>query len=227
MLNPHKKVIASRSPDYWWEVRHQSKLQELKQIETGPDILLIGDSITHVWEEAMGSDIHAKKIWDDLFSDYQTYNIGYCGDGTENVLWRLQNGEIDGISPQVAILLIGTNNTGLRQDSAQETAVGIHSIINELHLRLPKTRILLMAIFPRTDNAEFHKVNTEINRIIQAQYTRSDRVHYLDINNNFCEEKTREFTCGMLPDGLHLAEEGYRIWAEAMKPVLIELLHTN
>lgn len=98
MLTPLKKVVASRNPDYWWEVRHQSKLQELKQIETGPDILLIGDSITHVWEEAMGSDIHAKKIWNDFFSDYQTYNVGYCGDGTENVLWRLQNGEIDGIS---------------------------------------------------------------------------------------------------------------------------------
>lgn len=84
-----------------------------------------------------------------------------------------------------------------------------------------------MAIFPRTDNAEFHNVNTEINNIIQTQYARSDRVHYLDINDHFCEEMTREFTRGMLPDGLHLTEEGYRIWAEAMKPALIELLHTN
>ncbi|MDA9090887.1 GDSL-type esterase/lipase family protein [Porticoccaceae bacterium] len=208
----------------WWEPRHQSKLDELKQMQASPDILLVGDSITHVWEDSMGSEVDAKPIWNDFFSKYRTFNIGYCSDRTENVLWRLQNGEVDGISPKVAILLIGTNNTGIRQDPAEETAVGIASIINDLNLRLPTTKVLLLAIFPRTDNADYHHINTKINKIICRQYAHSNGVCYLDINDNFFEEKTQQFTKGFLPDGVHLTEDGYRIWAEAMKPTLMKML---
>ncbi|MDB4077520.1 hypothetical protein N9537_06720, partial [Porticoccaceae bacterium] len=114
--------------EHWWEPRHQSKLDEIKCMDETPDILMVGDSITHVWEENMDSGIEAKPIWNDYFSDYRTYNIGYCSDRTENVLWRLQNGEVDGISPKVTVVLIGTNNTGIRQDPAEETVMGIQSI---------------------------------------------------------------------------------------------------
>jgi beta-glucosidase len=218
------KAIEPCIPEYWWKARHQSKLEALKHMETDPDILMVGDSITHVWEENMGTEINAKPIWNEFFSDYPTYNIGYCSDCTENVLWRLQNGEIDGISPKVAVLLIGTNNTGIRQDPAEETAMGITAIIDELHLKMPKTAILLLALFPRTDNADYQRINTELNTLVHKQYANSDRVCYLDINDHFFDEKTKAFTQGFLPDGVHLTEDGYRIWAEAMKPTLMEIL---
>ena len=218
-------AIIPCTPDYWWPIRHQEKLNELKQMKASPEIVLVGDSITHLWEEPMGTEINAKPIWNEYYGEYRTYNIGYCGDRTEHVIWRIQNGEVDGITPKVAVVLIGTNNSDDRQDPAEEIGLGISVIIDELQQRLPTTNILLLALFPRTDNVDYHRINTQTNTIVQAHYADSNAVSYLDINDHFYQDSEKQSTQGILPDGVHLTEEGYRIWAEAMKPTLLRLIN--
>ena len=124
---------------------------------------MIGDSITHGWEG------RGKKVWQQYYAKRNAFNIGYSGDRTEHVIWRLQHGEIDAISPQLAVVMIGTNNTGHRQDPPQETAAGIKHILAELKQRKPKMKVLLLAIFPRgaTADDKLRKINVSINEHIK------------------------------------------------------------
>jgi beta-glucosidase len=194
----------------WWMPRHEQKLVE-KGRESAK-ILLIGDSITHGWENT------GKEVWEQYFSEYGTYNIGYGGDRTENVLWRFEHGEIDGIDPDVAVLMIGTNNTGHRQDAPECTSKGVELIIDQLRQKLPDTHILLLAIFPRNDspNGEFKKLNAEINDRIAALGNR-ENVEFLNINNAFLDDDGT-LPESIMPDLLHPNEDGYKIWAQVLKP---------
>lgn len=200
----------------WWMPRHNEKLNEEGREKA--EILLIGDSITHGWENA------GKDVWSESFGDYVTYNIGYSGDRTENVLWRFEHGEIDGINPKVAVLMIGTNNTGHRQDPAECTAEGIRQIVNRINEKLPDTHLLLLAIFPRgeTPNHELRILNEEINSRIQ-NLGGLDRVTFLNLNHHFLTDEGI-LAEEIMPDMLHPNETGYRIWADALHPYLIELL---
>jgi len=181
-------------------------------------LLMVGDSITHNWENA------GRPIWDNFYADRNALQIGFSGDKTENVIWRLQNGEIDGITPKVAVVMIGTNNTK-QMRPAKATAAGIERVVDEILLRTPDTKVLLLGIFPRgadpTD--EKRKRNEEINELIQ-KLEDERRIWYLDIGDRFLDEE------GILhksiaKDLLHPSEEGYRIWAETMEPVLERLLN--
>ncbi|TVQ68317.1 MAG: acetylglucosamine-6-sulfatase [Balneolaceae bacterium] len=197
----------------WWMPRHLDKLQEEGRDEA--EILLIGDSITHGWE------LRGAQAWNEHFGDFRTFNIGYSGDRTENVLWRLQNGEVEGISPKLALLMIGTNNTGHRMDPADCTAAGIGLIISELRNRLPQTHFLLLAIFPRGEQPDdgMRVRNEEINRLI-APLDELDRVTFLDLNSIFLTDEGI-LTEEIMPDLLHPHETGYRLWAEALRPVIL------
>jgi len=199
----------------WWGPRHKEKLEAIQQ---GPvDLILVGDSITHGWEEF-------PEIWDRHFGEWKTVNLGFSGDRTEHVLWRLQNGEIQGISPKVAVIMIGTNNTGHRQDPAAETAAGIRAIINELQDRLPDTRILLLAVFPRsaTPDDPLRVLNEQINDIISG-YGDGGNVVFLNINEAFLDDQGN-LPKEVMPDLLHPKEIGYEIWAGAMGPTLREMM---
>lgn len=200
----------------WWMPRHNEKLN--KEGRENAEILLIGDSITHGWENS------GKEVWSDTFGSYPTYNIGYSGDRTENVLWRFDHGEIDGIHPKVAVLMIGTNNTGHRQDSAECTAEGIRQIVNRINVQLPDTHLLLLAIFPRgeTPDHQLRILNEEINSRIQ-HLGDLDRVTFQNLNQLFLTDEGI-LTEEIMPDLLHPNETGYRIWADALHPVLLELL---
>lgn len=201
----------------WWIPRHEAKLKEEGREEAR--LLFIGNSITHGWENT------GKKVWDEYYAEYGGYNLGYGGDRTENVLWRLQHGEADGINPELAILMIGTNNTGHRQDPAECTAKGIEMILGELKERLPKTKILLLAIFPREDspNGELRKLNNKINKKIE-KFSDGERVHFLNINDVFLDENG-VLSEEIMPDLLHPNEYGYELWAKAMEPKLEKLLN--
>lgn len=200
----------------WWMPRHEAKLAEEGREDA--QLLLIGDSITHGWEDA------GKNVWNEYYSDYGTYNLGYGGDRTENVLWRLQHGEVDGINPELAILMIGTNNTGHRQDPPECTAKGIEMILGELRERLPETEVLLLAIFPReaSPDGELRQLNNEINKRI-AQFAEGERVHFLNINDTFLDEQGI-LSEEIMPDLLHPNEYGYQLWAEAMQPTIEKLI---
>ena len=201
----------------WWQPRHDQKLVDLKKMGK-VDLLMIGDSITHGWEG------RGKKVWDEYYAKRNAFNIGFSGDRTEHVLWRLQHDAIKGISPKLAVIMIGTNNTGHRQDPAEETAAGIKAIITELQKQLPKTRILLLAIFPRgakTDDP-LRRLNTGINEII-AGYADDKNVFFLNINSKFLEDDGT-LPKSVMPDLLHPHEAGYATWAKATESTIASLM---
>ena len=200
----------------WWEPRHKEKLQRIQQGNV--DLLMIGDSITQGWEN------EGKTVWQQYYADRNAVNLGYGGDRTENVLWRLQHGEVDGINPKVAVLMIGTNNTGHRLAQPQYTATGIKTVLQELRTRLPETRILLLGIFPREEkpDAEMRQINNRINDIIKT-YADNQHIFYLNINDHFLADDGT-LSRSVMPDLLHLNESSYATWAEAMDPTLVKLL---
>ena len=201
----------------WWMPRHKQKLADLKTAKQ-VDLLFIGDSITHGWENA------GKATWAKYYAERNAFNIGFSGDRTEHVLWRLQNGAVEGIAPKVAVIMIGTNNAGHRQEASALTATGIKAILDDLQTRLPKTKILLLAVFPRgaTPEDKLRKLNVGTNAIIK-DYADNNRVFFLDLADKFLDDKgnlPRE----IMPDLLHPKQKGYGIWAEAMEPTLKKLL---
>ena len=201
----------------WWMPRHEQKLKERDEMEK-VGLLMIGDSITHGWEGG------GKAVWDKYYAKRNAFNIGFSGDRTEQVLWRFDHGEIDGISPKAAVVMIGTNNTGHRQDDPDETAAGIKAILDELGEKLPETKVLLLAIFPRgaSPDDNLRKINDAINEHI-SKFADGKRVFYLDISNEFLEDDGT-LPKSIMPDLLHPNAEGYEIWAKAMEPTLAKLM---
>jgi beta-glucosidase len=185
---------------------------------------MIGDSITHWWEKFGKNRPGGQKVWNEYYAKRNAVNLGFAGDRTENVIWRLQNGEVKGISPKLAVLLIGTNNADHRKEDPKDTALGIQTIISELRTRLPKTKILLLAIFPRgiDENDALRKLNEQTNTII-AKFADDKKVFFLNINSKFLGENG-QLSKKIIPDLLHPNENGYRIWAEAMEPTIEKLM---
>ncbi|MEP1444517.1 MAG: platelet-activating factor acetylhydrolase IB subunit [Paraglaciecola sp.] len=201
----------------WWMPRHNQKLSVKEQMKN-VDLVFLGDSITHAWEDK------GKQVWQQYYAKRNALNLGFSGDRTENVLWRLQNGEISDIDPKLLVLMIGTNNTGHRQDKSQDTALGIKHIIELLGERLPNTKVLLLAVFPRGATADdpLRKINDGVNDIIK-EYADGKNVHYLDINHLFIDEHGN-LSKNVMQDLLHPNTEQYQIWAEAMEPQISALM---
>jgi lysophospholipase L1-like esterase len=207
---------AAVSPDHryeWWGARHQKILDRVQQGNV--DLIFIGDSITHGWEND-GAD-----IWEEHYAPCNAVNMGFGGDQTQHVLWRLDHGEIDGIAPRVAVLLIGINN--IHGNSPQEIADGVEAVCLTLQAKLPRTRILLLAIFPYQEHpGPIRDKVSEANRII-SQLNDGRWIYYLDIGDKFLRpDKT--MPAEIMPDFLHPNVAGYKIWAEAMEPKLAELM---
>lgn len=189
----------------------------VRQVQTGDvDLLFIGDSITHGWETT------GRATWDRYYGHRKAVNLGFGGDRTQHVLWRLINGHIDRMSPKVAVIMIGTNNAS--SDTPNEIALGIRAICNTLRALLPQTKILVLGIFPRGTNPDnwlrgtTAVVNTQIAALADGEW-----VHYLDIGSAFLEADGT-LPASVMPDQLHPNERGYQIWAEAMEPTLAKLL---
>ncbi len=199
----------------WWIQRHAQKLARVKK--GGVDLVMIGDSITHYWES------EGKKVWDRYYGKRKAVNLGFSGDRAQNVLWRLQNGEVDGIAPKVAVVMIGTNDAAADASPARTIAT-IRAIVNGLRIRLPRTKILLLAIFPcgADKKDEQRRTNAVVSRAI-AKMADGRQVHFLDINQRLLTRKGILDT-KIMPDLLHPSAKGYRIWAQAMESTLKRLL---
>ncbi|MDR2981416.1 MAG: GDSL-type esterase/lipase family protein, partial [Puniceicoccales bacterium] len=131
----------------WWKDR--SDLLNTRAKEGGFDVMFIGDSITQGWEGA------GKKVWEEKIAPLKAANFGISGDRVEQVLWRLQNGNLsENAKPKVAVLMVGTNNTGHRREKPEMIAAGVKAIIGEIQKRKPDTKILVLAIFPRGAKTE-------------------------------------------------------------------------
>lgn len=203
--------------DKWWTDRHEQKLAAAKAADK-IDLLMIGDSITHGWEGA------GKEVFAEYYAKRNPHNIGFSGDRTEHVLWRFDHGALDNMSPKLAILMIGTNNTGHRKDPSADTAEGIKLIVGKLREKLPETKILVLGIFPRSANQDdqMRKLNDGTNEIIK-DLADGEHVFFLNINDKFLTEDGT-LTKEVMPDLLHPQQKGYRIWAEAVEPTVAKLM---
>jgi beta-glucosidase len=195
------------SPD-----RHPKFLEEIKK---GPyDLLFLGDSITDFWPK------RGPESWKKL-AEYKPLDLGVSGDRTEHVLWRIDNGELEGLSPKVTVIMIGTNNVGA--DKPEWVAAGVTKIVETVREKLPHTKILLLAIFPRSGaESKPRAANAAANDIIR-KLADDKKVFYLDIGEKFLDPKG-EIPKDVMADGLHPTAKGYDIWYDAMKPKLDELM---
>ncbi|MFP6647823.1 MAG: platelet-activating factor acetylhydrolase IB subunit, partial [Pirellulaceae bacterium] len=180
------------------------------------DLVFIGDSITQGWEG------RGKEVWAKFYGKRNAVNLGIGGDRTQHVIWRLDNDNVKNISPKAAVIMIGTNNSG--SNTPEQIAEGVTAIVKQLRTKLPKTQVLLLAVFPRgpDKNDKRRQVNEKTNDIFK-KLADGKIVHYLDIGPSFLQDDgtlTRE----IMPDLLHLSKKGYTIWAESIEPTLKKLM---
>ncbi len=190
----------------------------------GIDVLFLGDSITDFWRS------RGKAVWDKNYADMHAANFGISADRTQHVLWRLNNGEVDGIKPKVVVLLIGTNNTGVEtngspRNTTEEAIEGVTKVVQTLRTKLPTSKILLLAVFPRADpkgpppgSTQIKDVNAGLAKLDDGKFIR-----FLDIGPKFLEPDGT-FSKEIMPDLLHPSEKGYEIWAAAIKQPLADLM---
>ena len=193
------------------------------------DVYFLGDSITRRWGT---SDEQYKAFlanWRQNFHGWNAANFGWGGDTTQNILWRLHNGELDGVNPRVIVLLAGTNNVGRTSPQgpddprAADVARGIKAVLDLCRRKAPKATIILTGITPRNDNTAVMPVIDEINRRM-AKFADGKRIRYVNINAGLADGEGKLYEGMHNGDGLHLDVKGYQVWADALKPILTELL---
>jgi len=194
----------------WWAPRHKAVLNQVKKGNV--DLILVGDSITHGWDGQ-------KELWAKYYAPRKAVNMGFSGDRTEHVLWRLDHGEIDGISPKLAVLMIGTNN----RNTTEQIADGIKAICLKMRQKLPKTKILMLAIFPRGEGPSTHREKNAKASELASQIADNKSIFYLNINDKFLDDQDI-LAKEIMPDRLHPNAKGYKIWAEAMEPMVAKLM---
>ena len=210
-----------------WEKRHDTFVGIAKRGNV--DLLFLGDSITDAW----GGEGHGMggghKIFTSKFVPMKAANFGIGGDRTQHVLWRLQNGELNGIKPKVVQLMIGTNNSNGADNTAEEIAEGVKLIIEEIKKKSPSTKVLLLAVFPRNTGKDdaVKKIQKDkidkVNSIISKLDDGGKSVKFLDIGSKF-KDASGALPKEIMPDQLHLSEKGYVIWANAVESVITSML---
>lgn len=223
LANTAVEPVVRRANEPWMQ-RHL-KLVELAQQSADCEVLFVGDSITDHW------DSKGIEIWKRDFVPLHAVNLGVSGDRTQHLLWRLQNGELGAMQPKVIVMMIGTNNVGLesnktRRNQEPEVAQGIATLVHYLREKLPATKILLLAIFPRgqPDSPERAQV-TAINRLLPP-LADGKNVVLLDIGEKFLGPGGT-ISKSVMADLLHPTPAGYAIWADAMRDPLMKLLGTG
>lgn len=197
----------------------------LKRAKAGPiGLLFLGDSITEGWRKA-------PEIWEQYYGQYQPANFGISGDQTQHVIWRIEDGELDGINPKVVVLMIGTNNTG--HHTAEQILAADTKIVQLIRERLPQTKVLLLAIFPRGPRhdkqgvlvddgvarmAKINQVNAGLAKLDDGKFVR-----FLNINSVFLDANGK-IPDSVMPDQLHPNGPSYKLWADAMQPLLTEMM---
>ena len=214
-IEPRTKESAVSPVD---NSRHTNFLNQIKAANGNFDFLLIGDSITDFWP-GRGKDSYA------AFLPWKPLDLGVSGERTEQVLFRLLNGELDGIKPKAAMIMIGTNNLGHYLDEKPEwTAAGVKKIVETVRAKLPQTKILLLAIFPRSPKAAdtIRQKVVETNKLI-APLADNKMIFFMDISDKFLDADGN-LKPELMPDFLHPNAAGYQLWLDAVKPQLDEMM---
>ena len=231
-LNNPAIVPTDRMDEPWWAARHKSILEE---IHNQPDtqLLMIGDSITNNYDKPNPPDENFQPTWNEFYAPRRALNLGFSGDTTANLLWRLDHGEVEGIHPKVAVLLIGTNNTGHANETAEQAEGGIDAVIGDLEQRLPQTRVLLLALLPSDVSPSKTLRDAAVNAHLAACYSEDPRVAYLDIGSIFFKDgklnKAIFYDPRLSSPGkaLHPDTIGQRRMAEAIEPTLARLMEDS
>jgi len=200
-------------------IAHEQLLAKRKQGRI--DVYFEGDSITRRW----GATDYPQLLenWKKNFFGWNAADFGWGADRVENILWRLENGELDDVNPKVIVLLAGTNDVGNRVPAADVTK-GMEAVLRVMRAKAPDAVIILMAIFPRNDNMavmpEIDAINANLAKMADGR-----KIRYLNINARLADSSGRLYD-GLLNarDKLHPTVEGYQVWADALKPILTELL---
>lgn len=193
------------------------------------DIYFEGDSITRRWGTSDEQYKNFLANWRQNFFGWNAADFGWGGDKTQNILWRLRNGELDNVRPKIVVLLAGTNNVGNTSPQGHEdprvteVAHGIKALLDLCRKKAPKATIVLMGIFPRNDNMLVMPLINEINRRI-AKFADGKKIRYLNINDKLADGNDKLFPGMANKDGLHLDVNAYQVWADALKPIFVELL---
>ena len=225
-----KKENSATKPaprDKGWEKRHETFVGIAKRGNV--DLLFLGDSITDAWGGEGHGTNGGHKIFTSKFVPMKAANFGIGGDRTQHVIWRLQNGELDGIKPKVVQLMIGTNNSNGSDNTAEEIADGVKGIIDEIKKKSPSTKVLLLAVFPRNTGKDdaAKKIQKDkidkVNSIISKLDDGGKSVKFLDIGSKF-KDASGALPKELMPDQLHLSEKGYEIWANAVESVITSML---
>jgi lysophospholipase L1-like esterase len=201
--------------EQWWQERHAQIDNRLKQTDT--QLVFIGDSITQGWEG------DGRKVWEKFYGPRKAVNMGIGGDRTQHVLWRLEHGNFDLVKPKLAVLMIGTNNSNGKDNTAEEIGDGITKIVKTLREKQPEMKILILAIFPRGDKPNPQREKNAAASAIAAKQADDKTVFYMDIGPKFLEADGT-LSKEIMPDLLHLNEKSYTIWAESIEPKVKELL---
>jgi lysophospholipase L1-like esterase len=214
----HSAVTPTAKSDASWMRRYETANVRLK--EGNVDLLYIGDSITQGFE---GS---GRQVWNKYYAPRNAVNMGISGDRTQNALWRLDNSDFNNVKPKLAIVMIGTNNSNGRDNTSEEIADGIIAICQRLRTKLPQTKILLLAIFPRGSGPSSQREKNAKASELASQTADGKMIYYLDINKKFLTDEgllARE----IMPDFLHPNAKGYEIWADAIEPKVAKLMGEN
>ena len=207
---------APRSQASWMN-RHNGLVETAKKGDI--DLYFEGDSITDFWVNGrQGNAAPGKVIWDKQFAPWKAGDFGISGDTTQMVLYRIENGELDGVHPKAVVLMIGTNNAPT--NTAEEIAKGVAAIVNVFKEKVPQAKILLLAIFPRNATAQ-DPLRIKLNQAndMIAKLDDGKNVKFMNINDKFLDQDGNLST-DIMPDRLHPNEKGYQIWADAITPQL-------
>lgn len=213
----HSATEPAPRPDDWWKARHSLINSNVAAAGAQAQIVFVGDSITQGWEGA------GKAVWEHYYARRHALNLGIGGDRTQHVLWRLDHGALDGLKPKAAVVMIGTNNSNGEDNTADQIADGAAAVVARLRAALPDARVLLCAIFPRGENT-----NPQRGKILQAnqilrRVADGTNVVWVDFGHLFIDDHGL-IPGALMPDFLHPAEPGYRLWAEALEDRLAQMI---
>lgn len=213
----HSAVDPVPRSEASWQERHKSFNQKAAESGENAQVVFIGDSITHGWEGA------GKEVWAKYYAHRNALNLGIGGDRTQHVLWRLDNGNLEGLKPKAAVVMIGTNNSNGEDYTPAQIVDGVTAIVQRLRGKLPQTKVLLLGIFPRGEN--FNPQRGKILQVNQVLRKLADEQHvfWIDFGHSFLQQDGL-IPHTLMPDYLHLTQRGYEIWAEAIEPRLATVL---
>ncbi len=213
----HSANEAAPRTDQSWRDRQKTLNQRAAEAGDKARVIFIGDSITQGWEG------EGKEVWGRYYSHRNAVNLGIGGDRTQHVLWRLENGNLAGLKPKAAVVMIGTNNSNGEDNTPGQIADGIAAIVKHLREKLPGTKVLLLAIFPRSENFSVQRGKLAmINQVIR-KHADGKNVLWVDFGHEYLNEDGT-MPRALMPDFLHLSKRGYEIWAEAIEGQLSTIL---